>query len=302
MRLSDSIVSKEVRADNSVAQRVRGRLHLDFTYDQERRQTSLIRCEQEPPLRVVRTFPLEHGGALLHLHNLSGGVLSGDQLAVEINVGPAARVQLTTTGATRIYRSRSGEPCARQDCTVSVREGGLLEYLPDQLIPFAGSRYLQHTRIKLEQGAGLFWWETVAPGRLASGECLAYELLQLDTEVRTATRPLARERFKLEPQRTRLSSPARLGNYLYYSSFFICRVGLSAARWTELEQTLTELALQLTQPDNVVWGVSTLVAHGLLVRAVSRRGYEIAPGLLAFWKAARYALYGEEAVPPRKLY
>ena len=286
----------------SLLQHVSGCLRLNFAYDQERQLTSLTGCEQQPPLQVIRTFPLAHGGTLLHLHNLSGGVLGGDQLAIDIDVGPAARVQLTTTGATRLYRSRPGTPPAQQRCTVRIQAGGLLEYLPDQLIPFAGSRHHQHTRIEMEHDAGLFWWETLAPGRLARGEIFAYDQLQLDLDLLADGQPIACERFKLEPQRAPLSSPVRLGDYLYYTSFSICRVGLPASCWTDLEQALTELALQLTQPGAIAWGVSTLVAHGVVVRAVSRQGYDIAPGLLAFWQTAKRILYGEHAIPPRKMY
>src|SRR5258708_1616847 len=191
--------------------RVSGRLCLGFAYEPERQLTSLGECIQEPPLRVVRAFPLAHGGALLHLHNLSGGVLGDDQFDLEIDVGPSARVQLTTTGATRIYRSRSDAQLARQHCTVRIQAGGLLEYLPDQLIPFAGSRYQQATHISMERDAGLFWWETVAPGRLARGERFAYDLIQIQTEILAVGQPIACERFKLEPRHAALTSLARLG-------------------------------------------------------------------------------------------
>ena len=282
--------------------RVKGHLKLGFVYDRERQLTSLSRCKQTPPLRVVHAFPQDHAGTLLHLHNLSGGVLGGDELGLDITVGPAARVQLTTTSATRIYRCRPGAPPARQHCDIRIQAGGLLEYLPDQLIPFAGSRYQQSTHIELAEDAGLFWWETIAPGRLARGECFAYDLLQFETQITANGLPIACERFKLEPQCADLSSPVRLGSYLYHSSFFICLVGLPAASWLELEQDLTELAQQLTRSGEIVWGVSALVAHGLLVRAASRRGYDIAPGLPAFWQAAKHALYGEKSVLPRKMY
>jgi urease accessory protein len=282
-------------------QQVHGQLQLHFTWDPARQLTALRSCTQVQPLQVIKPFSLTNGTALLHLHNLSGGVLSGDQLSLDVEVGPAARVQLTTTSATRLYRSRPGVPPARQDCHVLVRQGGLLEYVPDQLIPFAGAQYQQSTRIELEQDAGLFWWETLAPGRLARGECFAYQHLQFWTDISAETLPIACERFNLIPQLEPLSSSARLGQYLYHSSFFICRVGLPATRWLELEEALARLADQLTRQDDTLWGVSTLVAHGLLVRAVSRRGYDLAPGLLAFWHAARLALYGERAIPPRKV-
>jgi urease accessory protein len=281
---------------------VRAQLRLTFAYQQDRQQTRLITCEQSPPLQVVRAFSLPDGAALAHLHNLSGGVLGGDQLALAVNVGPQASVQLTSTGATRLYRCRPQMSAASQTTTVQVQEGGLLEYLPDQLIPFAGARYHQYSTIDLADDAGLFWWETVAPGRAARGELFAYDQLHLSTRIAAQGRPLAIERFTLEPQCKSLSSLARLGPYKYFCSLYICRVGLDAARWLKLERTLNTLAYQISTPDDISWGVSCLVAHGLVVRGVSCQGYKLTAGLLKFWQEAKLALYGREAIPPRKIY
>jgi len=282
-------------------QRVEGRLKLRFSADRTR-QTQLIVLEQRPPLQVIRAFPISTGGALVHVHNISGGVLGGDQLGLEVDVEPGAHAQLTSTGATRLYRTRPGVPDSKQTGRVTVREGALLEYLPDPLIPFSGSRYQQHMRIELDSSAGLFWWETVAPGRVAQGEQFAYEQLLLDLHISTQGRSIAIERLKLEPHCRALSSLARLGPYSHFCSFYICRVGLEAVHWSTLEKELGALAQELSRPGEISWGVSTLVAHGLVMRAVSRQGRDIPPGLLAFWRAAKRYLYDEEPVPPRKIY
>jgi urease accessory protein len=285
-----------------VSSAVRGRLHLEFVYNRERQETQLAVSEQQAPLQVIRAFPLDGGGSLVHLHNLSGGVLGGDQLALSVEVGAGAYAQLTSTSATRVYRSRPAMRPAYQENTVLLREGALLEYLPDPLIPFAGARYHQHTRITLEHDAGLFWWEIITPGRVARNEVFAYDMLQMELVVVAQHRPIAIESFKLEPQRRTLSSPARLGGYRYTCSFYICRAGLEATRWSRLEQELSQLACQLTRQGEISWGVSTLVAHGLVIRAVSKQGRDIAPGLQAFWHAAKLALYGQPAIAPRKVY
>ncbi|GCE09560.1 urease accessory protein UreD [Dictyobacter aurantiacus] len=235
------------------------------------------------------------------MHNISGGVLGGDQLAVEVNVGPGAYAQLTSTSATRLYRSLPEAPPARQITQLQVAANGLLEYVPDALIPFAGARYQQQTRIQLASGAGLFYWETVAPGRIARGELFAYDLLQLQTEIVAIDKPIAIEHIKLEPQRHKLSSLARLGPYHYFCSFYICKVGLDAARWLQLEEELGALANQLTYPDEICWGVSTLTAHGLVIRALSKQHTHLPAGLLRFWNAATQRLYNREAHPPRKI-
>ncbi|MBA3442209.1 MAG: urease accessory protein UreD [Pyrinomonadaceae bacterium] len=280
---------------------VSGRLRLIFERGHIAGRTVLAVCEQQPPLKVVRAFPSGDGGTLIHLHNLSGGVLGGDRLEMIAEVGPEARAQLTSTGATRLYRSRVETPAALQINKISVGENGLLEYLPDELIPFAGSRYRQETKIELAQSAGLFWWETVAPGREARGELFDYESLQIKLDITAEGKPLALERIKLEPGKRPLASLVRLGSYRYFSSFYICRVGQNATRWLELEKQLAELARQLTRPSETLWGVSTLAAHGLIVRALSVKGRDIASGLRDFWRAAKLELYGQAIVPPRKV-
>ena len=278
-----------------------GRLNLYFMRDQELRVQLRVR-KQQPPLQVIRAFPLPGGGALVHLHNISGGVLGGDQLALDVEVGPGAHAQLTSNSATRLYRSRPEVPAAVHTGTIKVREGALLEYLPDPLIPFSGARYQQHTHIDLEAGAGLFWWETVAPGRVARGELFDYEHLLLNLSILVRGRPIAVERLKLEPRCRPLSSPARLGSYFHFCSFYICRVDQPATCWSELEKELGALARELSRPGELSWGVSALVMHGLVIRAVSRQGRDIPAGLLAFWRAAKQFLYKEEPVPPRKIY
>lgn len=258
--------------------------------------------EQRPPLQVVRAFPLKGGGALVHLHNLSGGVLGGDSLRVALEVGPRASAQVTSTGATRVYRARKEAPAAAQVIETRIGENGLLEYLPDPLIPFAGARYFQETRIEMAAGAGLFWWETVAPGREARGELFRYEMLQLKLDLIVEGKAVALERVRIEPRERPLSSPVRLGPYHYFATFYICRAGVEASRWLALEGELSELAAQLTRPSEVLWGVSTLPAHGVIVRGLSAAGRDMASGLFTFWRAAKLDVYGQEAVPPRKIY
>jgi urease accessory protein len=258
--------------------------------------------EAQPPLKVVRAFEAEQGAALVHLHNVSGGVLGGDHLTLEACIGEGARAQITTTSATRIYRSRGDVPPSYQLNALSVGENGLLELLPDPVIPFAGSAYRQRTQITLADGAGLFWWETVAPGREARNECFDYDLLGLEVEIQAKGKPIALEYARLEPKQRSLASQVRLGAYRYFSTFYICKVGVAAAQWTALENELGQLAQDMTRADETLWGVSTLVRDGLVIRGLSCEGRHLSSGLVTFWRAAKLALYGEVVTLPRKVY
>jgi urease accessory protein len=281
---------------------VNGHLSLRFDYDSNLGRTVMRAGRQDSPFKVIRAFPLADGAALVHLHNVSGGLLGGDRMILEVEVGPGAAAQLTTTGATRLYRSRGDKLCTMQRTNVRVEKTGLLEYVPDLLIPFAGSRYSQETTVELADGAGLFWWEVIAPGREASGETLAYDLFQSRFDLSAGGKPLASERIRLVPREQDLSSPSRLGSYRYFAGFYICKVGAAPSEWDCLESELGDLAGCLSRRGEILWGVSRLTAHGLLVRALSLNGRDIAAGLPQFWRIAKQKLYGREYIPPRKIY
>ena len=278
-----------------------GRLSLQFEYDSPTARTCLHVLEQRQPLKVVRAFDLPGGAALIHLHNLSGGVLAGDRLSVEVAVGAGATAQITSASATRIYRSRADARPAEVITHVAVRENALLEYLPDPLIPFAGAKYRQQTTVDLSDRAGLFWWETLTPGREARGEVFSYESLDLAFCLTVAGTPVVTDLSNLNPALRPLTSLARLGPYPYLSSFYICRAGTAEAVWLSLEKQLLALADRTTSPV-IIWGLTRLPVHGLVVRALSQNGRDITRGLIAFWRIAKQALYGQDAIAPRKVY
>ena len=298
--LEDVDSESVLRLDGSV--QARAVLYLDFQRDGLTGHTVLVGNVQQPPLRVIRAFPLAGGAVLAHIHNVSGGLLGGDCLHMSVRIGAGASVQLTTTGATRVYRPRRNAPVTVQENEFRVAEGALLEYVPDALIPYASVRFTQRTSIRLSQGAGLFWWEIVAPGREARGELFQYECLELKADVEALGRPIAAENVRLEPQLRDVSSLARLGPYRYFASFYICRVGVSPQQWLYVEQQLRELAGRLTRWGHLLWAVSALVAEGVVVRCLAVHGYEVLPGLFAFWGAAKRILYGCDPTLPRKVH
>ena len=238
---------------------------------------------------------------LAHLHNVSGGLLGGDHLTQQIAIGDGAKVRLTTTGATRIYRHRNDFAPTTQRNEIKVGQGALLEYLPDTTIPFAGSRYRQHTSIQLAAGAGLFWWEILAPGREAGGEIFEFDELEVKTRITAPSRILAAENLSLRPGSR---------EFLRFPGWALIAISLPFifAAWDATQahgglpkNVFANWRVDLTRPDEILWGVSRLVAHGLIIRCLARNGREILPGLQALWKGAKRHLYDQDAIPPRKV-
>jgi urease accessory protein len=256
--------------------------------------------QQEPPWRALRAFPNSSGEALVHLHNVSGGILGGDHLRLEVSLTPQAQAQITSIGATRIYRHRPGKADANHATILHVGSGALLEYLPDPVIPFAGSRFLQSMRIHLSQDAGLIWWETLSPGRAAHGESFGFENFSAETAIHAYDGPVASERYSLSPSLHDITSPARMGPFQYSATMYVCRADASS-RWLKLERELSERARDLSGPE-ARWGVSSLIRHGLVVRGLARHAHQISQALAVLWQLAKQSVWGRDALLPRKIY
>jgi urease accessory protein len=251
---------------------------------------------------VVRAFALAEAGKLVHLHNVSGGVLAGDRLALDVEVEAGAATQLTTTGATRLYRHRAGAADSLQCATFTVRDGAILEFLPDPVIPYAASRHTQRTEIRLGRKATLLWWEVLAPGRLAAGERFAFEMLRVKASIHAAERPVFLEDYTLDPVHQDLTSPVRMLGYSHMASLYAVQEGRPPEFWRSLEHRLNEIAAAQTSPGRAMWGASALASDGLLVRGLTASGRFVYEPLVEFWQAARVALTGHECPLPRKIY
>jgi urease accessory protein len=275
-------------------------LHLDFEVDHAG-GTILRVQQQQPPWRVVRGFRNPSGETLAHVHNVSGGILDTDSLSWQVDVGPRAQAQITSTGATRVYRSRSLDRRASQSLHVNVAADGHLEYLPDQLIPFAGSRFDQTTRVEIERGGSLIWCDRVAPGREASNEIFRFESLTSLFELIADGQPVATERWTLAPLTQRLDSVARLGIFRHFASCYVCKAGEPASYWKHFEAQMQPVADRLSASE-VIWGVTTLRAQGLVIRGLAVSGRSLSSGLVEIWKAAKWLLCGRVATLPRKVH
>jgi urease accessory protein len=140
-------------------------LHLDYARDGDR---TLVRHRHEGPLRVLRSLHPE-GPAVCHsvLVHPPGGLVGGDTIEIEAQVGAAAHAFVTTPGATRYYRSE-GEAAA-QRVEVKLADAARLEWLPLETLCHPGARAETRLRMTLAPTAETIGWELLALGLPASG-------------------------------------------------------------------------------------------------------------------------------------
>jgi urease accessory protein len=118
------------------------------------------------PLRLLT--PANHGrAAWVYTSSYGGGLVDGDRLALDIEIGAGAAAYVSTQASTKVYRSRRG---AATDVQARVGTGALLALVPDPVVCFADSRYAQTQRFDVAAGANLILVDWLSAGRIASGE------------------------------------------------------------------------------------------------------------------------------------
>lgn len=120
--------------------------------------------------------------AYMYIMSPSGGILQGDTYRIEIELEKGAQAHFTTQGATRVYRMEKG--FAVQSVSICAGEGAYVEYMPDQIIPYAGSRFYQKTSLRTHPEATVVYSEVITPGRTAMGESFQYDVCYLKVDAR----------------------------------------------------------------------------------------------------------------------
>ncbi|MFG3643694.1 urease accessory protein UreD [Micromonospora sp. NPDC047762] len=167
--------------------------------------TALVELHGETPL-LLRQTPTDGGVATVYLVGGAAGPLAGDDLRLEIEVGPGAAVRVRSVAASIALPGRVGA-VSRMAVRAVVDAGATLHWLPEQLVAAAGCAHLAESRIELATGAGLRWRDELICGRYgeAPGSAVVH------TQVDYAGRPLLRQSLAVGPHAPGWAGPAVLG-------------------------------------------------------------------------------------------
>ena len=237
-----------------------GDLHLVFAAHPER-GTFLAEQSFSAPMHLSKTY--WNGDTLLvNVVNQTAGIFGGDSIKTHVVVEPGARVLLSSPSAARFHPSHGRE--ARLEQTFEIRADGSLDVFPEISIPQRDSRSFQKTVIHLEQGGELIYLETLAPGRVASGEAFAFDRYSWWTDVKVADRLVHRERASITP---RDSSSAGL-RALFPASYYAGIVLISPASESWSTDFLHAISA-LNEGSSAKIAASKLSAHGWSIRLLA---------------------------------
>jgi urease accessory protein len=258
--------------------------------------TRVVRHFQQFPLQVFRPVYLDpHRPEMAFVYVMShGGAVQGDRYRLDLTCEPGASVHVTTQSPAKLYRMDRNY--ATQLVRLTAGRDSYLEYLPDPVIPFRGTRYFGRILLTAHPTSTVILGEVLLPGRVAHGESHDYTLYASHLEARSSEGALCfTDALKFAPRGMRLHSPGRLGPHAALATLYVVTRGVSARSLS------ARLHARLTALPVVMGGASELPnGSGAWVRVLGPSSLDVSAALHAAWDEARLALIGAPAPSRRK--
>jgi urease accessory protein len=129
------------------------------------------RARATSPLKFLT--PRNHGqAAWVFTSTYGGGLVGGDAIALDVEIGDGASALLSSQASTKVYRSPRG---VSNLLHARVGSGAMLAVLPDPVVCFAASSYRQSQQFDLAADAALVCLDWMTSGRRARGERWAFD-------------------------------------------------------------------------------------------------------------------------------
>jgi urease accessory protein len=228
------------------------------------------------------------------LHNSAGGFVEGDAAELHVLAEAGTRSLFTTTAASKFYKCEAGE-ISSDLASFTVGEGALLEYLPDEVIPFAQSGIERTIRVALDASSRLFVSDVISAGRASygPGEVFAFTSMRSEFELRINGRVVVLDRLVASEPGDVAALPGLWGGHTYLATV--------AAYAPSLPDTLVERVQETCEA--LVGGCeagATLVDGVICARILADRAWQAHDAVYRIWETVRPLVAGKPARPIRK--
>ena len=224
------------------------------------------------------------------LVNSGGGFVEGDVSHFHALLEPATRALFTTTASSKFYKCPGGA-VSREIVDLHVGEDALLEFCPDEAIPFARSRAHRINRIDMAPSSRLFATDMVSAGRVhyGAGEVFRFDHLVSEFRITIGGRLVALDRLvATRPETIAALERLWLGR-LHMAQAFAYAPDLAP----DVEDGVHEAIAGVEGTEAGVTRIGNLV----IVRILSHETWQAHEALFNAWAALRPAIAGKNARP-----
>jgi urease accessory protein len=252
---------------------------------------------------IARRIPYQWQGSFFQdhddqpfvlLHNSAGGFVEGDAAELHVVGDSGTRSLFTTTAATKFYKCEA----AGTSCDLAnfhVGEEALLEYLPDEVIPFTNSRVERTTRIALQASSRLFASDVMSAGRVSygTGELFAFTSMRSQFELWIDGRLVVLDRLVTRTPEEVAALPRLWGGYSHLATVAAYAPSLPHSVVERVQDRCEALVGRCEAGATVVDGV-------VLVRVLAEQVWRAHEAVYRIWETVRPAIAGKPARRIRK--
>ena len=221
--------------------------HLELDIARSSRGVRLMRSDHRGPLYVQKALYPE-GEDLPHLYLLHppGGLVSGDQLDLRVNVAAQSSALVTSPGAGRLYGARVDQCSQRQTNRLELKADSSLEWFPMETLVYSGAKAETCTQVYLDEKSHFIGWDICALGLPSSAAPFSQGSLRQTFEIYRKDKPEIIERlaFKANDERYR-DSPAGLAGFSCNALFVAGPIQDKAVR-DQIKGKLVELCRNIS--------------------------------------------------------
>ena len=185
-----------------------------------------------------------------------GGLVAGDCARLRVRCGREAKLFLGTQAFTKIYKATDGQ-VARQKLAGHIESGACVVSLPDPVVPYADSAFVQEQVWHLDAGALLVLLDGGTAGRGERGERFHYSSYTSNISIYLENELVLAERLSLQPKQ---QAPDRVGAFGQYTAFANAFIVGDPARHAVEEVLRRALAPMLTSQRTREVSKATLVS------------------------------------------
>ncbi len=261
-------------------------LELGFRRDGD--VSRLVHRAHFGPLLVQKAlYPEGTGTCHAIIVHPPGGVVGGDELRMDIEVGTGAHAVLSTPGAAKWYRA-NGHVSA-QHIELRAHADATLEWMPQETIFFNEADVLLDATVRLTGNARFLGCEILCFGRSAHGERFERGRVRQRLRIERDGQPLWLEQGTLAAGGALMASPLGLGGQTVCASLVVVGATLGTEGMAALRSACQDAAGGIGNTG------ATQMKSVILVRYLGHSSEAARRAMLAAWQQLRPVLVGREA-------
>lgn len=266
-----------------------GYLRLGFELDKDGK--SILRdLDRRVPLIVQKELYFDQtlpGLPCVYILSSGGANLDGDRYRQDFTVREGAMAWISTGAATKI--SVMYDNYAGMSQTIRVEKDAYLEYMPEPIIPSKHARYISDTLMVVDKTATAFYSEIYMPGRkYHNDEVFQFDVLSVCTHgERPDGEKLFREKFVIDPNRSRIPDLGVMGGYEVFANVLVLTPEEKA------REIYDNTAVFIDRERGLATGITHLPnGAGLLYKVIGRATEPVKMQVREFCSTVRQAVKG----------